>query len=640
MMCRVPRHGYDRCPRKLYSDISALPVFGPRRMVNLCAKEALNCDDTEGLEAARAFTSVATDAATSGTLPTQIALMRNMQAWLLFNAPMLSGTIPLWFIDLPSLSSINSIVSRVSGTLPTELGRFATGGDSLALLFAKSRVSGFIPTQLGLVTHLQRLQLNGNLLSGTLPSQLGALSELNTLRVDQNMLSGALPTQLSKLTQLTNNTKQACLLVHDTGSTWSHSHAQESRVSNNFECTHINLPAACAANVAAHREEWPCASVPSPPRLSPPADPSTAVALNFAGAAAAAIALALLLAAVLWRRRRRVRRRRALLRSTALLGDFAENSWVRASPASLETTASEVGAPAQHARTAVELLEAEGASSLGQQGAWHRDGGSRSDSAPEAESLAPRRQQEAVTTARDVEAMQNANAEALASSQQEAETAARDVEEMQNANAETLADPTLTAATAALQRESPQSPVGKGKQPKFPRLAIHVGERRPLGVAAPADEKADTIDRFTSAAAHTSSLRQNDATSSSEDDASETARARIAAAEQTCRIWQATPQEYSRRASNSHCPAHRLMCLVVSTLISSACLVSVADVVAQAIQYRARLRSVAPPPRGPPREDFPLRVDVQRARRTRQLWRRLRRAMAQPPRRRQAAPSQ
>ena len=104
---------------------------------------------------------------------------------------------------------------NLSGTLPTELGRFAEL-DTLSLM-GSTRISGSIPTEIGaapLGASLALLDIAELALSGSVPSQLGQLSRLEHLYLFGNALSGVLPAQLADLA-LPDHHDDSCLLTYE-----------------------------------------------------------------------------------------------------------------------------------------------------------------------------------------------------------------------------------------------------------------------------------------------------------------------------------------------------------------------------------------------------------------------------------------
>ena len=83
----------------------------------------------------------------------------------------------------------------LSGTLPAELA--ATGALLRLSAWNNPRLSGTLPTELGRHMKLFYLWLRHDALSGTLPTQLGRLTQLRTVYLGQQHISGVLPTELA-----------------------------------------------------------------------------------------------------------------------------------------------------------------------------------------------------------------------------------------------------------------------------------------------------------------------------------------------------------------------------------------------------------------------------------------------------------
>eukprot|EP01043_Picozoa_sp_COSAG02_P046803 COSAG02_NODE_4417_length_5382_cov_32.075147_1_plen_582_part_10 len=139
----------------------------------------------------------------SGTIPSVLGQLTNLQLLYLFSNPSLTGTIPSELGELTNLQDL-SLYSNpsLSGTIPGELGELT----DLQLLYVhnNSLVSGTIPSELGELTNLQQLYVHNNsLVSGTIPSELGELTNLQQLALYSNpSLTGTIPSVLGQLTNL------------------------------------------------------------------------------------------------------------------------------------------------------------------------------------------------------------------------------------------------------------------------------------------------------------------------------------------------------------------------------------------------------------------------------------------------------
>lgn len=126
-------------------------------------------------------------------IPTEMGLLTNLKAFDAKSTPQGVGgaTIPTELANCTSLVSIKA--SKISGSIPTELGRL-TNLDTLLLW--KGTLTGTLPTEMGQLTKLSFLNLKGNQLEGTLPSEIGNLQELNTFDIRSNSFIGSIPSDV------------------------------------------------------------------------------------------------------------------------------------------------------------------------------------------------------------------------------------------------------------------------------------------------------------------------------------------------------------------------------------------------------------------------------------------------------------
>jgi hypothetical protein len=93
-----------------------------------------------------------------------------------------------------------------TGTIPTEVG-FMTNVDGLVDLSC-NKLSGTLPTELGNLINMYGLYLFGNTaLSGTIPSELGQLTHLVEFLAYGSQLNGSVPLELCKNYNASNLTK-------------------------------------------------------------------------------------------------------------------------------------------------------------------------------------------------------------------------------------------------------------------------------------------------------------------------------------------------------------------------------------------------------------------------------------------------
>jgi len=106
------------------------------------------------------------------------------------------GSHPLWCLR-------NMTSASISGTIPTELGKLGNLQDwYLSLYLSSNSLSGTIPTELGLLERARELEMGENLLSGSLPTEIGYLAGLASLDVHDNLLIGTLPLEMQFLSEL------------------------------------------------------------------------------------------------------------------------------------------------------------------------------------------------------------------------------------------------------------------------------------------------------------------------------------------------------------------------------------------------------------------------------------------------------
>jgi len=65
-----------------------------------------------------------------------------------------------------------------------------------SLCLSNNDLTGTLPSEIGILTNLQRIQLDRNQLYGSIPSEIGHLSRLTHLNISYNMLSGYIPREI------------------------------------------------------------------------------------------------------------------------------------------------------------------------------------------------------------------------------------------------------------------------------------------------------------------------------------------------------------------------------------------------------------------------------------------------------------
>lgn len=137
----------------------------------------------------------------TGSLPTQIALLRHDLTDLALYDNLLTGTVPTELAGLSNLMSADLEKNQLNGTVPIEV---LVGLQRMAgsLNLGRNNFTGTIPSEIGLM--VEPAQLGENHLTGTLPTQIGLLTSATYLQFSSNQLTGTIPTQLGLLAQSTN----------------------------------------------------------------------------------------------------------------------------------------------------------------------------------------------------------------------------------------------------------------------------------------------------------------------------------------------------------------------------------------------------------------------------------------------------
>lgn len=118
----------------------------------------------------------------TGTIPSEIGYLGELQDWFVTGTDTLSGTLPSELGQLSNLGGSDSGTdyrrgftlqsSKISGTIPPEIGKL---GKLHNLVLAYHRLSGTIPPDMfptSSVNNLRGLGLRGNQLSGTIPEKI------------------------------------------------------------------------------------------------------------------------------------------------------------------------------------------------------------------------------------------------------------------------------------------------------------------------------------------------------------------------------------------------------------------------------------------------------------------------------------
>lgn len=128
----------------------------------------------------------------TGPLPTDIGRLQRLTV-LNVADNLISGTIPQSLTNISSLMHLDLRNNKISGELPRDFGRL--GMLSRALL-SRNQLSGTIPASISQIYRLADLDLSLNKLSGPIPASLGKMAVLATLNLDCNNITGSIPPSL------------------------------------------------------------------------------------------------------------------------------------------------------------------------------------------------------------------------------------------------------------------------------------------------------------------------------------------------------------------------------------------------------------------------------------------------------------
>jgi Leucine-rich repeat (LRR) protein len=142
------------------------------------------------------------------TLPTRILLERYVLLVLYYSTDGLNWHLPSWTLQ-GNACNWNNDPNWTQGFNSNALGVYCyLPGDPIGpedsiqfLYFVQVGLSGTIPWEMSLLTNLEQLEFDNNLLRGTIPTQLSALTRLKSLWMASNFLTGPLPLDLPATVQ-------------------------------------------------------------------------------------------------------------------------------------------------------------------------------------------------------------------------------------------------------------------------------------------------------------------------------------------------------------------------------------------------------------------------------------------------------
>lgn len=133
-----------------------------------------------------------------GTLPSELAILSNVDAILLQNNRDLVGNVPSSLNSLTELTILRLSGNGLTGAFPLTLVDIALQEIDLS----SNRLTGSLPPQMSNLTSMFRLALAENDFEGPLPEQLSDMTLLERFDVSDNRLSGPVPLSFQKLTNL------------------------------------------------------------------------------------------------------------------------------------------------------------------------------------------------------------------------------------------------------------------------------------------------------------------------------------------------------------------------------------------------------------------------------------------------------
>ncbi|KAJ7947202.1 putative Kinase [Quillaja saponaria] len=133
----------------------------------------------------------------AGVLPPSLAKLTYLKT-VDFTRNYLGGTIPPEWTSM-NLEYLSITVNNLSGPIPDYLGNIPT---LIYVSIENNQFSGTVPPQLGRLVNLQNLILSNNNLTGELPVNLSSLTKLTEFRISQNNFVGKIPSFIQSWKQL------------------------------------------------------------------------------------------------------------------------------------------------------------------------------------------------------------------------------------------------------------------------------------------------------------------------------------------------------------------------------------------------------------------------------------------------------
>eukprot|EP00980_Cylindrotheca_fusiformis_P010929 scaffold2499_cov125-Cylindrotheca_fusiformis.AAC.20 len=133
-----------------------------------------------------------------GTLPTELGLLSNLKV-LNVGSCRFNGTIPEVLFDMAKLEKLHLSMNLFSGHVPSNVQNLKSIKE---IMISRTFLKGSIPNELGTLSSIENLEMYGNQLTGTIPSSLGSCTKLKRIDLFNNKLNGTIPSALSRLQSL------------------------------------------------------------------------------------------------------------------------------------------------------------------------------------------------------------------------------------------------------------------------------------------------------------------------------------------------------------------------------------------------------------------------------------------------------
>ncbi|CAB9521394.1 Leucine Rich Repeat [Seminavis robusta] len=133
----------------------------------------------------------------TGIIPSEIGLLSDTLTAISVNENALTGKLPMELWKLSNLSLIKISRTKLSATLPSNIGHQLS--KTKLLMLQGSQFSGTLPNSLGLMTDVVNADFGQNRFVGSLPTELSQWQLLTRFSARNNQLTGKVPSELGLL---------------------------------------------------------------------------------------------------------------------------------------------------------------------------------------------------------------------------------------------------------------------------------------------------------------------------------------------------------------------------------------------------------------------------------------------------------